>query len=71
MNCHFHIIYMDLVDLLEESWMEWGSLKKTSRSTTNLWAHISALLTPLYELDWKLQEDTQYYHGVSDCVNTT
>lgn len=28
MNCHFHIIYMDLVDLLEESWMEWDSLKK-------------------------------------------
>lgn len=35
--------------------------KNTNRSTTNLQAETPALVTPLYQLDWKLQEDTQYY----------
>lgn len=42
-----------------------------NRSTTDLQAEIPALVTPLYQSDWKLQEDTQYYQTLSDCVNTT
>lgn len=69
LNCHFHMIYMDLVDLLEESWME--RQPKNTNSTTDLQAEIPALVDPLYQSDWKLQEDTQYYQTLSDCVNTT
>lgn len=45
--------------------------KSMSRSTTDLQAEIPALVTPPYQSDWKLQEDTQYYQTLSDCVNTT
>lgn len=45
--------------------------KNMIRSTTNLQAETPALVTPLYPLDWKLQEDAQYYQTVSDCVHTT
>lgn len=45
--------------------------KSMNRSTTDLQAEIPALVTPLYQSDWKLQEDTQYYQTLSDCVNTT
>lgn len=35
--------------------------KNINRSTTDLQAEIPALVIPLYQSDWKLQEDTQYY----------
>lgn len=42
-----------------------------NRSTTDLQAQTPALVTPQYQSDWKLQEDTQYYWTLSDCVNIT
>lgn len=35
--------------------------KNMNRSTTDLQAETPALVTPLYQWDWKLQEDIQYY----------
>lgn len=35
--------------------------KNLTRSTTDLQAETPTLVTPLYQLNWKLQEDTQYY----------
>lgn len=71
MNCHFHIIYMDLVDLLEESWMEWDSLKtwigalQTCKQKPLLW-----WLLCINETE-NCKRILSIIKLLSDCVNTT